>query len=95
MRRIETPRETWLTWAARFGYAACGIVYLAIGFVAAAVAFGLAEEPTGSHGVMNALADQPFGPLALAALGIAGIDSWHLWRVRHAYRSKQGTRENR
>jgi uncharacterized protein DUF1206 len=60
----------WLLWAARFGYAACGFIYIAIGVVAAAVALGLGEEPTGSHGVMRFLSRQPFAPLLLATLGI-------------------------
>lgn len=60
----------WLLWAARFGYAACGFIYLAIGIVALAVALGIGEEPTGSHGVMRFLSRQPFAPLLLATLGI-------------------------
>lgn len=69
-RTASPPADTWLTWAARFGYAACGIVYIAIGVAAGAVALGLAEEPTGSHGVMLFLLRLPFGPLVLAGLGI-------------------------
>ena len=64
------PVRPWLLWAARFGYAACGFIYIAIGLVAAAVALGLGEEPTGSHGVMRFLSRQPFAPLLLATLGI-------------------------
>jgi len=60
----------WLLWAARFGYAACGFIYVAIGIVAVAVSAGLAESPTGSHGVMKFLARQPFSPLLLGTLGI-------------------------
>ena len=64
------PVRPWLLWAARFGYAACGFIYIAIGLVAAAVALGLGEAPTGSHGVMRFLSRQPFAPLLLATLGI-------------------------
>lgn len=60
----------WLVWAARFGYAACGFIYLVMGLAAIAVAVGLAEEPTGSHGIMEFLSRQPFAPLLLGALGI-------------------------
>lgn len=68
---IASPTVTpWLFWAARFGYAACGFIYIAIGIVAAAVGLGIGEEPTGSHGVMRFLARQPFAPLLLATLGI-------------------------
>lgn len=69
-RLAAPPPDTWLNWAARFGYAACGVVYVAIGTAALAVAVGLAEEPAGSHGVMRLLAEQPLGPFVLAALGI-------------------------
>lgn len=69
-RLAAPPPQTWLNWAARFGYAACGAVYVAIGIAALAVAVGLAEEPAGSHGVMRFLAAQPLGPFVLAALGI-------------------------
>lgn len=66
----STTVSPWLIWAARFGYAACGFIYVAIGLVAVAVALGLGEEPTGSHGVMRFLSRQPFAPLLLATLGI-------------------------
>lgn len=72
-RRLGLASDTapaWLIWAARFGYAACGFLYIAIGFVAAAVAFGLGEEPTGSHGIMKFLARQPLAPLLLVTLGV-------------------------
>lgn len=71
--RSETDRS-WLLWAARFGYAACGFIYVVIGFFAVAVSLGLREQPTGLHGVMRFLARQPFAPLLLAtlAIGLAG-----------------------
>lgn len=68
---VSNTREfSWLKWAARFGYAACGIVYVAIGLAAIAVALGLAKEPAGTHGVIAFLARQPLGPIVLAGLGI-------------------------
>ena len=66
----STPASLWVLWAARFGYAACGFIYIAIGIVAGAVALGVGQEPTGSHGVMRFLARQPFAPLLLATLGV-------------------------
>ena len=64
------PAHPSLEWAARFGYAACGIVYLAIGIGAVAVALGLTSEPTGSHGAMAMLAQLPFGELVMIGLGV-------------------------
>lgn len=58
-----------MTWAARFGYGACGSVYAMIGIAAISVALGMASEPKGSHGVLRFFAALPFGPVALAGLG--------------------------
>jgi len=64
------PAHPTLEWAARFGYGACGIVYLAIGVGAIAVALGLASEPAGSDGVIAMFAGLPFGELVLTGLGV-------------------------
>ena len=64
------PAHPSFEWAARFGYAACGIVYLAIGIGAIAVALGLSSEPAGSQGVMALVAQLPFGGLVLIGLGV-------------------------
>ncbi len=74
--RIRRPRdrEGWLTWAARFGYAACGTLYMVIGIAAVAAALGLKTDPTGTHGVLHFFASLPFGQVLLAGLcvGLAG-----------------------
>lgn len=79
-RRRGPPRETWLTWAARFGYAACGTIYAVIGIAAIAAGLGFSREPTGSHGALRFLAELPFGPLALACVGtgLAGYAALNL-----------------
>ncbi len=64
------PAHPSLEWAARFGYAACGVVYVAIGIAAIGVALGLAERPAGSHAVMAMLGRLPFGQLVLVGLGV-------------------------
>ena len=69
-RRRTSPKETWLTWAARFGYAACGTIYSVIGIAAIAAALGFAREPTGSHGALHFFAELPLGPVALALVGV-------------------------
>jgi len=70
-------------WMARAGYAACGLVYLSIGLTAGAVAFGLAEDPKGSRGVMMFIARQPLGELAVIALG-AGLAAYALLNIAGA-----------
>src|SRR5690348_9852072 len=78
MRRVlgisSATDRGWLLWAARFGYAACGFIYVVVGAFALAVSLGVREEPTGLHGVMRFLARQPFSPFLLAtlAIGLAG-----------------------
>lgn len=62
--------DSWLKWAARFGYAACGIMYIAIGLAAGSVAMGFATHPKGSEDVMVTMARQPFGELVVIALGV-------------------------
>jgi hypothetical protein len=59
------------------------VVYAAVGLVAVAVALGLADEPTDSEGVLVALAQLPFGPLVLVALGI-GLIGYALLNVAGA-----------
>lgn len=59
-----------MPWAARVGYAACGVVYVAIGFIAAAVALGAAERPGGARRVISILARQPMGEIVVVTLGI-------------------------
>ena len=70
-------------WAGRFGYAACGVVYVAVGLIAVGVSLGLADEPTDSHGVLLELARLPFGPLVLVALCI-GLIGYALLNVAGA-----------
>ena len=65
---------------ARFGYAAKGFVYGAIGILALLAAFSLGGTTTGSTGALHAIAQQPFGRilLGLIALGLVGYVIWRL-----------------
>ena len=64
------PAHPTFQWAARFGYAAVGVVYLTIGIGAIAVAMGLASEPAGSDTVLALFAVLPFGELVLVGVGV-------------------------
>src|ERR671932_263046 len=92
---IPSPatRRTALTWLARVGFAARGLIYLIVGGFAAAAALGLGKEP---HGIMDAVqavtgtrlrlvlaASIGLGLACLAAyFSIRGL--WHCWRGKGA-----------
>jgi hypothetical protein len=68
---------------ARVGYAAKGVVYAIVGVLAAMAAFGAGGDTTGSRGVMETIARQPFGQilLGLVALGLTGYSLWQFIRA--------------
>lgn len=65
---------------ARFGYAAKGFVYCAIGILALLAAFNAGGDATDTTGALHAIALQPFGKalLVLIALGLVGYVIWRL-----------------
>ena len=63
---------------ARFGYMTIGIVYGMIGVLAALAAFGPGGEMTDTSGVLQSIADMPFGEVALWIIGI-GLFGYILW----------------
>lgn len=73
---------------ARFGYAAKGFVYGLIGILAILAAFGFGGKTTGTQGLLQTIAQQPFGKalLALIALGLA---SYAIWRLVEAIKDPE------
>ena len=67
---------------ARVGYVARGIVYLLVGWLAAASAFSEARPPS-IGGALSAVSELPAGWLLVAAIS-AGLFAYALWRLVQA-----------
>lgn len=67
-----------MTMLARVGYAAKGVVYLIIGFLAAKLAIGQGGSATDQKGALQTIYEQPFGKflLAVVAIGLLGFAIW-------------------
>jgi hypothetical protein len=68
---------------ARFGYAAKGFVYMAIGILALLAAFSIGGKTTGTSGALQTIAEQPFGRLLLILIAI-GLVGYVIWRLIQA-----------
>ncbi|MEO1068748.1 MAG: DUF1206 domain-containing protein [Cyanobacteria bacterium J06638_6] len=76
-QQAQQPAK-WIERLARFGYAAKGIVYVLVGFLAFQAAFSWGGKVTGSKGAFQTIAAQPFGKtmLFLVAVGLVGYVVW-------------------
>ena len=68
---------------ARVGYGARGVVYLIVGGLAAASAFGLGGGTTGGKGAIETLLSQRFGAALVAATAV-GLLAFCVWRLLQA-----------
>ena len=68
----------WMERLFRLGYAAKGVVYAIVGWLAASTAFGSGGRTTGTRGALRSLVKQPFGRglLGLVAIGLSGYVLW-------------------
>ncbi|MBE9093314.1 DUF1206 domain-containing protein [Tychonema sp. LEGE 07203] len=66
--------QPWFERLARLGYAAKGLVYFIVGFLAAQAAFGAGGRTTDTSGALTTIVSQPFGKflLFLVTIGIVG-----------------------
>lgn len=70
--------------AARFGYAAKGLVYVTVGALTLLAALGFAKgDITGTRGALEMFNEQAWGPFALAIIA-TGLTGFALWRVVQA-----------
>lgn len=70
----------WFARLARLGYAAKGLVYFIVGFLAAQAAFGTGGRTTDSSGALTTIVTQPFGKFLLFVVTI-GIIGYVLLRI--------------
>lgn len=87
MNLHRTPR--WAEPVGRAGYAAKGVVYAVVGYLAAKVAFGTGGETTGSEGALQKIGQQPFGQVLLALVGV-GLACYAVWRFLSAFVDAEG-----
>jgi hypothetical protein len=74
---------SWLTRLGRLGYAAKGVVYMVVGFLATEAALGRGGETTDTQGAVEAVGDSPLGNIHLIVIAI-GLLGYALWRVLSA-----------
>lgn len=72
-----------LEWLARSGYAARGIVYVIIGWMALLAAFGSGGKTAGSKGALQSLLGEPLGHVLLGVIAI-GLLGYVAWRATQA-----------
>ena len=73
---------------ARLGFAAKGAVYILVGGLAAAAAFGSGGQTTGSSGALSTLADSTWGRVLLGAIAL-GLIGYVVWRAVAALRNPE------
>jgi len=69
-----------LTWLARLGFVAKGVVYTLVGGLALLAALDRGGDTTDQRGALRTILHQPFGRtmLAIAAIGLFGYTLWRL-----------------
>ena len=78
----DRPSRSWLVTAGAAGFAAKGLLYVAVGALATRAAFGV-DSPEGSRGVTDRLRDHPIGFVLMAAIAI-GLLGYAVWRIVRA-----------
>ena len=70
----------WLVRLGRLGYAAKGLVYIVVGFLASKAAIGVGGRTTDTKGALRTIGEAPFGRVALmfVAIGLIGYMGWRL-----------------
>jgi len=84
LRSAAREASPWIERLARLGYAARGVVYLLVGYLAMRAALSPAEGgPTDQKGALQLLDNGGAGPVVLAVVAV-GLVGFALWRVVQA-----------
>lgn len=83
MATRATVRSPWFAALARLGYAAKGVVYLVIGWLALLTAIRAGGKTTDPQGAITAIYHQPFGK-ALLVIIVVGFIGYALWQFLRA-----------
>jgi hypothetical protein len=83
MTARQAARSGWLRSLARAGFAARGVMYILIGWIALQVAFGHVGRPADNSGALETVRSSTIGSVILWLLGI-GFIGLALWRLAQA-----------
>lgn len=87
--RSVSELSPWIVRTARVGFAAKGLVYIIVGFLAVLAGAGRGGATTGSKGALGSLTDEPFGKVLLWVIAI-GLFGYMVWRVIDAVKDATG-----
>ncbi len=80
VRQATREARPWVIKIARLGYAARGIVYVVVGWLAIQAALGARNPNVDTHTALAAIISQPFGRVLLGLVA-AGLACYGIWRV--------------
>ena len=82
-RRLAQRERHWLVPLGRSGYAANGLVYALVGFLAVQAALGQGGDTTDPAGALGHITQAPFGQVLLALVSV-GLVGYAVWRMLQA-----------
>jgi hypothetical protein len=80
----------WIDKLARVGFAARGLTYIIVGYIAFQIAFGGSSRQASRNGAFHAIADKSWGPALLwvMTIGFFGMAAWRLTEAIWGHRDE-------